>query len=616
VKSPTRQVLDLCRRVGVEDAVVPALAAVWKRHAAGQPGRNDFEAEVHAVLDGIPPERRASLARAFERFEDFRRLGTDTCVFTDRLGGVVASRPLEREEFAAELLREGFRFGAQKFFHGSGGEIGGGQVRPWRRVTAISEDTGPQGVAAWPWITAIRPRPDSDNEFGNTESFLPPPGGRWQPLPYQFDQVCELRPALGGRLEQDCRRVEAPEGSLGPLPCPGGGNYNFGSDCLRIPSQAAGAGITLRGFNFLTPSVRVHLQSRDDRARPVVVQDCTVWGDRQTPRTRADGSVIADMTVHDHVDVTLPREDPGFPGAPFTPGLYDVWISLTDNTDPAGPVERVSNRLVVRIEPRPDIVFRLTSNRGRCEEATSGPGDDEIWWDAFVGRIVPVNEPLSAGEVVRTQVKDLRHVRFPREPWSDMDDGSRAEYACELFSGPFELDGVVCVGIMGLEVDSERAARELLRDSWELFLETMGQVALIAVGAGGAADGFAKLAEKAGIAIAVSPSTLLIAGAVAAAVTIASVAFWAAWAPADIVGIDVFTLDAATASGYTDARVPLPGGTERSWRVEEEWMVVRERPQPKVGNPGERFMTWVQENEYLSPAESSRYVLEFRLSQR
>jgi hypothetical protein len=346
------------------------------------------------------------------------------------------------------------------------------------------------------------------------------------------------------------------------------------------------------------------------------VQDCTVWGDRQTPRTRADGSVIADMTVHDHVDVTLPREDPGFGGAPFTPGLYDVWISLTDDTDPAGPVERVSNRLVVRIEPRPDIVFRLTSNRGRCEEATSGPGDDEIWWDAFVGRIVPVNEPLSAGEVVRTQVKDLRHVRFPREPWSDMDDGSRAEYACELFSGPFELDGVVCVGIMGLEVDSERAARELLRDSWELFLETMGQVALIAVGAGGAADGFAKLAEKAGIAIAVSPSTLLIAGAVAAAVTIASVAFWAAWAPADIVGIDVFTLDAATASGYTDARVPLPGGTERSWRVEEEWMVVRERPQPKVGNPGERFMTWVQENEYLSPAESSRYVLEFRLSQR
>jgi hypothetical protein len=45
-------------------------------------------------------------------------------------------------------------------------------------------------------------------------------------------------------------------------------------------------------------------------------------------------------------------------------------------------------------------------------------------------------------------------------------------------------------------------------------------------------------------------------------------------------------------------------------------MVVRERPQPKVGNPGERFMTWVQENEYLSPAESSRYILEFRLAQR
>lgn len=201
VESPTRQVLDLCR-LGVDEAVVPALAAVWKRHVGGQPARNDFEGEIHDVLDRIPVERRAALSGAFEHYEEFRRLGTDRCVFTDRLGGVVADRPLEREEFAAELLREGFRFGAQKFFRGSGGEMGAGQVRPWRRVTAISEDTGLVGVAAWPWITAILPRPDNDSEFGNTESFIPPPGGRWQPLPFQFDQICELRPALDGGLSR------------------------------------------------------------------------------------------------------------------------------------------------------------------------------------------------------------------------------------------------------------------------------------------------------------------------------------------------------------------------------------------------------------------------------
>jgi hypothetical protein len=40
-----------------------------------------------------------------------------------------------------------------------------------------------------------------------------------------------------------------------------------------------------------------------------------------------------------------------------------------------------------------------------------------------------------------------------------------------------------------------------------------------------------------------------------------------------------------TADKMTDPTVPLPGGTERSWRNpdEAEWIVVRERPQAKSG---------------------------------
>jgi hypothetical protein len=94
-----------------------------------------------------------------------------------------------------------------------------------------------------------------------------------------------------------------------------------------------------------------------------------------------------------------------------------------------------------------------------------------------------------------------------------------------------------------------------------------------------------------------------------------STAFVASWPPADVVALDVFAFDALAAAHATDPRVPLLGPTARAWRVEDEWMVIRERPLPKVGNPAEQFVTWVQENESDSGGEESRYLLELRLTQ-
>jgi hypothetical protein len=49
--------------------------------------------------------------------------------------------------------------------------------------------------------------------------------------------------------------------------------------------------------------------------------------------------------------------------------------------------------------------------------------------------------------------------------------------------------------------------------------------------------------------------------------------------------------------------------------AEAVWMVIRERPLRKDGNPAEQFVTWVQENEYNRRGEESRYILELRLTQ-
>jgi hypothetical protein len=57
----------------------------------------------------------------------------------------------------------------------------------------------------------------------------------------------------------------------------------------------------------------------------------------------------------------------------------------------------------------------------------------------------------------------------------------------------------------------------------------------------------------------------------------------------------------------TDMNVPLPAAAERSWRVDEEWMVARDRPQHKrranIATPVE-FLTQI---EYLSTVTKSRY---------
>ena len=116
-------------------------------------------------------------------------------------------------------------------------------------------------------------------------------------------------------------------------------------------------------------------------------------------------------------------------------------------------------------------------------------------------------------------------------------------------------------------------------------------------------------------AVATIPSSyLIVAGAVAAAIAITACAFVAGWMPADLVGTDLISIDAAKWVELTNMNLALPAASERSWRVDEEWMVARDRPQHKrranIASPVE-FLTQI---EYLSPVSRSRYVLDITAS--
>jgi hypothetical protein len=245
--------------------------------------------------------------------------------------------------------------------------------------------------------------------------------------------------------------------------------------------------------------------------------------------------------------------------------------------------------MVVRIEPRPDLTFEVVNSGGRCEETTSGPGDDEIWWTAFVGSVVPGDVPVSAGEHSVMQVPDLRTIQLNFDAWSDMSSGKAAAYPPEILlwpARPFKLGEVGIVGLLGLEVDDEDAARNLLRGFWDAFGEALKVVALGAFASISAGDSALKILEKVGVQVTVSLTAVLVGVAIAAAITFTAMCFWSAWAPADIVGFDIFTFDALTLAVRTDVLQALPAATERSWRLEGEWQRVRERPQPKIGTPG------------------------------
>jgi hypothetical protein len=393
---PARKARDLCDAFGISDAILPALAFLWERQLAGDAGRNDFEDAIQSIFANLDQPGEKAMAAAFNGYEKLRRIGKGECLFNDCLSNAGRDAPIERSWFAEELLREGLKLAGMVVFGGSGGEIGPGQVRLWdNKVFHGSNGSGAtvfQGP--WPWLTAIFTNHKSAEEFGNVESFRPVPGGAHLWENWQYSQTCEYIPASSGTIQASCQRehpAPAAPGSLIPNFCTGGQKYTHNNDCLRIPAQLAGGSLKLRGFNFITPTVKVRFTLTSN---PSVTfeEECSVWGDRQTPLNDADGHYIVDERVKDWVDVPIRRDHPTQPSAKLPPGIYTINVIVENvtsaNYDGSVPPFLVSNQLLLRVEADPSTKYLMWSEHGHCNRETPGMGDDEIWWDAFVGHIV------------------------------------------------------------------------------------------------------------------------------------------------------------------------------------------------------------------------------------
>src|SRR5262249_8441495 len=161
--------------------------------------------------------------------------------------------------------------------------------------------------------------------------------------------------------------------------------------------------------NFITPTVTVRMVKEDDQSVRVE-QQSLVFGDAVTPVKGPDGKIIVDQRVHDWIDFSIPSQHPTQP-LPLPAGMYAITV-LVDNVTGAAfggsvPRKLESNRLLVKIEPDVNVMYKLWSERGRCIQETWGWGGDEIWWDAFVGHVVPKREPSGN---LKPELKEVKHV--------------------------------------------------------------------------------------------------------------------------------------------------------------------------------------------------------------
>lgn len=618
-EKPAAKLQRLCETVGISDAILPMLAVLWERHRNGEEPRTDFERIMAEVFSKYDEDQRKAMEVAFKAYEELRRGGRSECMFNDCLAEIGRKEGIEGAWAGAEFLREGLEFAGQTFFSGSGGVVGPGQTRLWDKA----HNRGPNGsgttifVGPWPWLTAVLPDFNSVQEYGNVTSFRPEPGKShiWQP--YQYATECSYTSGPNGTVQSQCQRKHpvVPTGGIGGW-CEGGSDYTKGNDCIAIPAVRAGQTIRLRGFNFITDTVKVRFQNQNNPALSVDVE-CLVWGDAETaPKDETDHSIV-DERVRDWVGFEIPKGDPTVSGGALPAGLYNVSVIVDNVTnviwDSHVPPVLQSNSLVLRVEPDANVVYRIWSDGGRCIDETPGWGDDEIWWDAFVGHIVPPSIPVAPGDPSPPADMNLDRVPFPRAPWNDMNTGTSAgPFSVDLF-GPksFELYGVVIIGMLGLEVDSESAARDQIKSFGEAYWEALKAVALVASSGEGVLTALADIA-------AIGLTATLIILAVVAALVLIGIAFWAAWAPADLVALDIITFDALSAWNATDPAKPVPaverfnlGDKEEDGEVE-----VTHRPlPPKRFTPGDAAATYVFEHQYDTPSgEDASYTLQYKIA--
>ena len=602
----------------IKERVVPVLLLILRRQRAGVPPRNTFEKNLQGFLAAMPKAHREALAAAMDGYDRLPKARRD-CVFETRFDAWPDDKALDPNfilrNFAGEFMALG-RFNRYGPDVPPFPVLGG--ARPWEQSIAVpgAEPGVFQKITApWPWICAISPighaAIDETGWFRNESSCVPGNVPRNTNIyhPHEFSWNC------------------APQGSGGPLVCahvapstPAPGGFGFGTcsggddyrtfdkatnadACLAIPMVDPGADVGLRGLNFLTRNAEVRFRKVDQPSfRDIPAQPISDW---QPDTTSPLG--VATCSVRDFAYFTMPATVPdGNNDIPVPPGRYAIQIVFKNDINypiAAGqpvPKEFPSNEILIDLQPSPAQKYQILIDEAGCDEETDGLGSDEPWFRAIVGSLAPAQADTS----IQFPVLDRIEV-FTAD---DVDSGESINFTpASLFNDTLGRK-FLAIGIIGLEVDSESAARQQIDDFYGAFVDYFNQ-SLVQIGLAasiGGGGGSALIAALTGVG---SVSLSLWVGGIIAAAIVAGAFLYAGWAPADPIALDNLTFTARALFDMTDVN---PGHIpEPTWNRIHQLRMTSESlgKQPVLGG---QTATYSEQRHYVSTWENSRYRLTYR----
>ncbi|HEU4628578.1 MAG TPA: hypothetical protein VFS08_02505 [Gemmatimonadaceae bacterium] len=521
-----------------------------RRFLKGVAPANDFEQAVFPVFAAMTPEIRSLLACAVDSFEstpsDLRNAGLDPLITAD------PDRPVDTATLATALVREIGQRAAEGVF---GNPLAVEQERPGlnRFFDPGSNETF-QSQLLICQVNDLR-----------TASFRPALAiGDY--LPSEIQQHCELVLGEDGVIRQNC--------SVQTGDCPG--NVLPDNVCARVPDVANDDAVVITGVNFMSTDMKVRLTARNGTATADV--DAHVFGDVTTPLNEVvDGTtrIIQDCRVKDRLTFVVPADLP--------PGVYELQLLLPNTTGIAvfGPTI-FSNTEYVNILPPSTARFQIVAERLRARQETSPQsfGSDEVAFTVLAAELLP---DFTTGPVQRL---DRR--------FDDVDSGDNRTVDAVVFTHAREIAGMA-MGIVGFEVDSERAFNQQLRTFSDAFVDYVTR----------AWDKFrTELGAGAGAAIkALGLLKGALAVAIAAVLAIAIIAVVAYWAPADLIMDDAIGYSVIELTALTSANVPSPGFGHFD---SPQGLRINLTPLEKGA------LTYREFREYVSDDEDSNYEVYFR----
>ena len=610
---PKVKITNLCGVLPIKERIAPIMLLILRRLRNGVPPANTFEQDSQKFLAALPAKQRAALEAALDGYDALPAARRD-CVFETRFDNWPDEKPLDPDFFSRNIASEFVALGRFVRFGPAAPPfpIAGG-MRPWKRTVPVAGEPGRFAdlLAPWPWICAISPTGhraiDETGWYRNESSCVPGkiPLGTIKYFPHEFSWNCTQ--SGGGPL--NCKHVEPSGGGGGGgfggfARCDGGEDYRTLDKsinrpvCLGIPFLDPGVEVGLRGLNFVTRNAEVRIRKDDNpvfrEIPPIPLSD---W---QPDTTTPAG--VSTCEVRDFAYFNMPTTvKDGLNDVPIPPGRYAIQIVFKNDLNygvvagEAPPTEFASNEILVQLQPSPNQKYQVLVDEAGCDEETDGLGSDEPWFRAIVA-----TAELAKAETA-VQFTELSRVDIMTA--DDVDSGESISFPpASLFNDVLGRK-VLAIGIIGLEVDSESAAREQIDNFFDAYVSYLKNLlvatGLTITGGGGLLVGL--------VAGARSPGA--VGGGIAFGAIIAAGFFYAAWAPADPIAIDFLTYTARELFDMSDAN---PGHVpEPTWnRVQQLRMASSSLGKQLVA--GGQAAIYSEQRNYHSTWENSRYRLTYR----